>query len=156
MVVDGLFDLEIRAFYHHELNDILDLEKSIFRAPSIIKAFMSQKRHTDIHVLYVGEKLVGLCFYTLSGTFSHILEFGIKKGFRGMGLGKILLSRVIEDLRKKGIETIQLEVDITNIPAIKLYKKFNFKVVRILKNYYSNGNDAYYMILHLNQLKSSS
>ena len=39
-----------------------------------------------------------------------------------------------------------LEVRCDNINAIKLYKKYNFKIINIRKNYYEN-NDAYVMEL---------
>ena len=41
-------------------------------------------------------------------------------------------------------ERIMLEVRCDNIYAIKLYKKYNFKIINIRKNYYLN-NDAYVM-----------
>lgn len=65
---------------------------------------------------------------------NHIGKFGITvvAGYRGIGLGKYLMSEVIK-LAKKELnpkpKIIQLEVYINNKPAISLYKKLGFKLV---------------------------
>lgn len=65
---------------------------------------------------------------------------------------------VLEEYRKQGIATklldylfnkynytCSLEVRCDNISAIELYKKFNFEIVTVRKNYYGNI-DGYLMI----------
>lgn len=64
----------------------------------------------------------------------HVGNFGIKirEGYRGIGLGKYLMSKVIELAIKKLKPTpkiIRLEVFANNKPAINLYKKIGFKIV---------------------------
>ena len=65
---------------------------------------------------------------------NHIGKFGITiiQGYRGIGLGKHLMSEVIK-LAKKELKPspkiIQLEVYTNNKPAIALYKKMGFKIV---------------------------
>jgi ribosomal-protein-alanine N-acetyltransferase len=48
-----------------------------------------------------------------------------------------------------GVETYDLQVDVTNRPAIAFYKKHGFNTVRTLKNYYANGHDAFLMVKEL-------
>ncbi|MFA5405908.1 MAG: GNAT family N-acetyltransferase [Candidatus Nanoarchaeia archaeon] len=72
------------------------------------------------------------------GRSSHVGGFGIviAKGYRGQGLGKELIVKII-DLAKerlKGLELIELGVFKDNKPAIKLYKKMGFKQVAVIKN----------------------
>jgi len=76
---------------------------------------------------------------------AHIITLDIHADFRRKGLGSQLLIMAEDELRKKGANSISLEVDIENYPAIKLYEKFGFKKMRILKNYYRNRRDAYLM-----------
>jgi len=65
---------------------------------------------------------------------NHIGKFGITiiNGYRGIGLGKHLMSEIIE-LAKKELspkpKIIQLEVYTNNKPAINLYKKMGLKIV---------------------------
>jgi len=44
-----------------------------------------------------------------------------------------------------GAQEVVLEVRVSNEPAINLYRGIGFKVVRILRRYYADGEDAYLM-----------
>lgn len=61
---------------------------------------------------------------------------------------KVFGSKLLEALINKAKETcifITLEVNVKNIPAINLYKKYNFKILGTRKKYYNNKFDAYIM-----------
>lgn len=63
---------------------------------------------------------------------SHVGEFGIsiRDGYRGIGLGKCLMSEIIKLAKKElGVKIIRLCVYSNNKPAISLYKKLGFKKV---------------------------
>jgi len=38
-----------------------------------------------------------------------------------------------------------LEVRVTNMPAINLYRKLGFQITKTIKSYYMDGEDAYVM-----------
>jgi ribosomal protein S18 acetylase RimI-like enzyme len=59
---------------------------------------------------------------------SHNVTFGITilKEYCGLGIGSILMEKVIELTKAEGIEKIELEVFENNLSAIKLYNKFGF------------------------------
>jgi ribosomal-protein-alanine N-acetyltransferase len=48
-----------------------------------------------------------------------------------------------------GAEAVYLEVRVSNKEAISLYKKLGFEEVRIVKEYYRDGEDAYVMVKKL-------
>lgn len=60
----------------------------------------------------------------------------VLKKFRGKGYGKLIIKKLIEVANKKNIENIFLTVDKENIPAINLYKKFDFKIINEYDKYY--------------------
>ena len=60
----------------------------------------------------------------------------VLKKFRGKGYGKLIIKKLIEVASKKNIENIFLTVDKENIPAINLYKKFDFKIINEYDKYY--------------------
>ena len=62
--------------------------------------------------------------------------------YRGKGAGRKLLSSMIDLLKGKGCNTVYLEVEDTNVPAISLYEKFGFVKYNQRKDYYGPGRDA--------------
>jgi ribosomal-protein-alanine N-acetyltransferase len=78
-----------------------------------------------------------------------IVTLDVRENERRNGFGTRLLERSEELLRDYGVEAYDLQVDVSNRGAIAFYKKHGFKMVRTLKNYYANGNDAYLMMKEL-------
>ncbi|MEM3896759.1 MAG: ribosomal protein S18-alanine N-acetyltransferase, partial [Archaeoglobaceae archaeon] len=76
-----------------------------------------------------------------------IVSIAVRKEFRGHGIGEALLREAIKRLRARGKTKIALEVRVSNKPAQELYKKLGFRIVDTIPSYYSDGEDAYYMVL---------
>lgn len=76
---------------------------------------------------------------------AHIMNIAVKKDFRKKGIGSELLKFLIDEAKNKEKICITLEVRDDNIPAIELYKKFDFDVLGRRKKYYNNCNDAIIM-----------
>ncbi len=82
----------------------------------------------------------------------HITNIVVKKDLRNKGIGSMLLNKLIELCKKeKNINSITLEVNTQNIPAIKLYEKYGFKNVGIRKKYYNGKYDAAIMTMEVNK-----
>ncbi|MEM0444439.1 MAG: ribosomal protein S18-alanine N-acetyltransferase [Nitrososphaerota archaeon] len=78
----------------------------------------------------------------------HIVSVAVLPEYRRRGIGRALMTEAINVLRKVyGCDEIYLEVRITNVQAINLYHSIGFKVVRVAKNYYIDGEDAYVMAI---------
>lgn len=76
----------------------------------------------------------------------HITNIVTAKKFRKHHIGSTMLSKLIEMAEiEKRINSITLEVNSNNEPAIKLYEKFGFKKVGLRKKYYNNTDDAIIM-----------
>ena len=60
---------------------------------------------------------------------SHIANIAVKKDKRNLKIGSKLLENIILK-SKENTSLITLEVNEKNIPAIHLYKKYEFKIVR--------------------------
>ena len=97
-----------------------------------------------------GDVLVGFLMGALtSPKEARILIFVVDKEHRNMGVGTKMLSTFVDRCRAKGTKRIRLEVKTTNEDAIRLYKKFGFKAVRILPRYYRDHSNGYMMYLDL-------
>ena len=80
---------------------------------------------------------------------AHITNIVTKKDKRRNKIGTKMLEELIKIAKEKKLKDITLEVNVNNIPAINLYKKYNFKEVGIRKKYYNNTDDAIIMTLML-------
>ena len=73
----------------------------------------------------------------------------VKKKFRCNGIGKKLLESLINLSKETNLDSLILEVNWKNEPAINLYKKSGFKRIGTRKKYYNNVDDAIIMKLDL-------
>lgn len=91
----------------------------------------------------INDKIVGFAGIWKAVDDVHITNIVTSKNFRRQNIGSVMLSNLVEIAKsEKGITSITLEVNSTNIPAQKLYEKFGFKVVGLRKKYYNNMDDA--------------
>ncbi|MFW9941172.1 MAG: GNAT family N-acetyltransferase [Candidatus Thorarchaeota archaeon] len=77
----------------------------------------------------------------------HLVSIAVSQGYRKKGIAKSLLTNSMQAIKKYKIHEYVLEVRVSNYNAIKLYEQFNFKISNIKKNYYRDGENAYYMTL---------
>jgi ribosomal protein S18 acetylase RimI-like enzyme len=75
---------------------------------------------------------VGLAKLALRGARAWCAGLGVAPAFRGKGLGGLLTRAMIEEARKAGAATLQLEVLAQNTAAIKLYRSTGFVETRQL------------------------
>ena len=73
----------------------------------------------------------------------YIAMVSIEPEYRKLGLAKLFVSNTIKIMKDKGVRNIVVETEVCNKPALNLYHKFGFKIIRCYKEYYDNGNDAY-------------
>lgn len=80
----------------------------------------------------------------------HLVSIAVLPGYRRRGIGSALLAETIRVMRDVyRVEAIYLEVRVSNRPAISLYEKFGFRKARVIRGYYSDGEDAYVMVKRL-------
>ena len=79
---------------------------------------------------WYGDSLAGLAaLYINENDFLYLTNISVNKDFTGRKIASTLLEQCIVFARKQKAELIRLEVEKQNIPAIRLYEKFNFRVV---------------------------
>jgi ribosomal protein S18 acetylase RimI-like enzyme len=81
-------------------------------------------------------KFAGAIFAEKKITFlpktASISSLFISEGFRGRGLGTMLLKRSLSALRSRGYKSVSLTVDGEKCPAYHLYSKMGFKKFKLL------------------------
>ena len=68
---------------------------------------------------------------------------------RQKGIASFLLEKLIDESKKLACLNITLEVNVNNVPAIKLYEKYGFKKVAVREKYYGS-EDGLLMIREMN------
>jgi [ribosomal protein S18]-alanine N-acetyltransferase len=77
---------------------------------------------------------------------AHITTIGVEPGYRGRGLGELLLVAMFDESLRRNATWLTLEVRVSNAPAQALYAKYGFAVQGVRKRYYSDNNeDAHIM-----------
>jgi ribosomal-protein-alanine N-acetyltransferase len=94
-------------------------------------------------------KIGGYIVFWLMFDECQILDVATDLPFRGLGFAKRLVRQAVQQAQRKGITKIILEVRKVNAPAIQLYHGLGFVIRQIRKQFYSNGDDAYEMLLDL-------
>jgi len=143
----------IREYSMSDFKDVLEIDKEAFnpRNPSF-DMYVYLTYGSDIFVADIGNKIVGyVVTMDLDQLRGKIVSLAVRKEFRGIGIGEHLMRRAIERLREKGKKEIALEVRVSNRVAQRLYEKLGFRIVETIPNYYSDGEDAYYMVLRFSE-----
>lgn len=84
--------------------------------------------------------VIGFCLVQKVLDEATILNIAIDPIYQNRGFGKQLLKEMIALLQNMGVNTIFLEVRISNKPAKQLYSSLNFHEIDIRKNYYPAEN----------------
>lgn len=93
----------------------------------------------DIVLADSNGQFIGFAFCRVDASdppMGEVMAIGIRRGFRGRGLGRILLSHAIKCLQSTGATRIELTVDSENITgAVGLYESVGFKAISMKIRY---------------------
>ena len=148
--------VEINYDYLEEkdIDRVVAIEEESNPVPWTIKNFKDciEKSYYSL-VLKEDNKVIGFAILSVSTEESHLLNIGLTSLKRGRGLGRELLEKMIMAAEVMGSKKIFLEVRISNIVAIDLYKASGFKEIGLRKNYYRLENGREDAILMSKPLK---
>ena len=74
----------------------------------------------------------------------HVVSIAVLPKFQHKGVGSALMKETMKNMRFKAKECY-LEVRVSNLPAVDMYKKLGFDIVRTTHRYYADREDAYVM-----------
>ncbi len=103
------------------------------------------KKNSFFNVLIENKTIVGYIIYNIIFDEAEILNIVIDDKFKGRKYATYLLQKTFDDMIKKDIKTVFLEVGQNNIAAINMYLKFGFTKYNTRLNYYRNGENAVLM-----------
>ena len=138
------------------INQIVEIENDSFITPwpkQILADYVKKPGFfCNIAINGRDEEVAGYSISTLIYDEIHVFKIAVSRCHRRKGVAIELLSDTFNFYEKMGALSVILEVRTTNTPAIELYKKLGFEIIRTRKNYYGRGRgDAYVMGLALDR-----
>lgn len=121
------------------LNFIVDILQSEFNVK------YSKNDYSKEYVYILNNEVVGFIIYEYIYDRIELDYIYVLPNKRKEGIASSLIAQMIDFASQVNSLNITLEVNENNLPAIKLYEKFGFKVCAIRDKYYKNEN-AYLMI----------
>ena len=105
--------------------------------------------NSEYFVAKFGNNILGFAGIWKAVDDVHITDIVVKKSNRQTGIGSKLLEKLIQTAKSQNFNSITLEVNEHNLPAINLYLKYGFKNVGFRKKYYNNKDNAIIMTKEL-------
>ncbi|UDG82646.1 ribosomal protein S18-alanine N-acetyltransferase (plasmid) [Candidatus Vallotia cooleyia] len=127
-----------------DLDEVEAVERVVYTFPWTRESFEDSLNngHFGICLRNDADALVGYCMMMLVVDEMHLLNLCVTPDAQGKGVGVTLMHEVVQIARTHHINSILLDVRLSNHHAIRLYKRFNFVVIGRRKNYYSLLNRA--------------
>lgn len=107
--------------------------------PNFLKLFHIENLNPNETIYIYKENNINKGFIHIQNGLDIIdlLNIIVKPKYQNQGIGSVLLKYIIDNKQDK---KIMLEVRSKNINAIKLYQKYDFKIINIRKNYYKDDD----------------
>ena len=143
--------MTVRRATIEDAKEIFAIEMECFSVPWSLDSIETELMNEDKKLYYVVEDVNGVVGYAGAWIVydeGQITNIAIRPSARRQGFGAKLTSALIEECFKRGMHEIFLEVRISNLSALSLYRQLGFTVKGMRKNYYSEPKeDAYIMSL---------
>ena len=105
----------------------------------MIKEVVNNDNPFSKEIQYIEDNnVLGKLKYSLIYERMEVDNILVKEEYRGRGIGTKLMSYLVSEAIHYKVINITLEVRVSNIRAINLYKKFGFREVALRKYYYGD------------------
>ena len=144
-----MLNIEVRDMVNADLDRVMEIEKLCFKAPwqrDDLYREINDNKLAVLSVITINDLVVG--FSDSWNTFDSgtICQIAIHPDYQHQSLGSKLMEEIIKDAKAKKTRTLTLEVRSSNEKAIRFYNKYGFQIALVKEKYYTNGEDAIYMI----------
>lgn len=143
--------MEVRLATIDDAHAIYEIEQQSFSVPWRLESVLAELEGAanKLYMVICEENhIVGYAGAWLVYDEGQITNIAILPSARGKGYGSKLTKRLIDGCFSRGMHEIFLEVRISNLAALAMYRNLGFSVKGIRKEYYSEPTeDAYIMSL---------
>lgn len=141
--------IKLREFSLSDLDQIFGIEGVSFSKREVFSCslfdFFYHKYPQGFIVAENEKKIIGYTIGQLRNNCGEIVSLAVDPGWRQRGIGTKLTNFLIDRFKEKNVKEIFLHVRTGNESAISFYKNVGFKILKTIKNYYQNSDDAFLM-----------
>lgn len=150
MTLDTTTDsgIHVRWMIRRDMPEVLDIEQQAFEFPWSDEDFTRclRQRNCIGMVAEIADSVVAFMIYELHRTRLHVLNFAVARSHRRLGIGSLMMEKLVGKLTPERRCQIALEVRETNLPAQLFFRSLNFRATSVLKDFYQDTTeDAYLM-----------
>jgi ribosomal-protein-alanine N-acetyltransferase len=134
----------VRKMRPEDVNAVVAIETEAFGSPWRRETFLDLIDRPTAELLVMvheDEGVVGYAVLWCVMDQGELANVAIARHMRGQGLGRVLLEEVLDVARRRGVETVFLEVRESNAPALGLYRRFGFSQVGHRRGYYDHPKE---------------
>lgn len=161
MASEKTIKYSLRLCKNEDIPSVMDINEStlpenypLFFYEQILEKF--PEAFTVAYLIDNPKKLIGYIMWRVErGTSSfgldyvkkgHLVSLAVLDNYRRQGVANALLNRSMGVVKDLGVSEFVLEVRVSNSGAIRLYDSIHgYEKIKILPQYYRDGEDAYYM-----------
>ena len=144
-----MLNIEVRDMLNADLDRVMEIENLCFKAPwqrYDLYREINDNKLAVLSVITINNLVVGFSDYWNTFDSGTICQIAIHPDYQHQSLGSKLMEEIIKDAKAKKTRTLTLEVRSSNEKAIRFYRKYGFQIALVKEKYYTNGEDAIYMI----------
>ena len=139
----------VRDMEEKDLPTICEIEDLCFVAPWKKDDILNELRNNPYATLLVVEndnQVVGFADFWVTFDSATICQIAVRPEYQRQHLGSMLMEEILKECSIKKVRHLTLEVRESNVKGINFYQKYGFKTVLNKENYYTNGENALYMV----------
>ena len=147
--------IDYRPARKSDFEEVLKIENECFKEPYSREDLLYEFEENPVNKIIIAEhdgRVIGFIDYLITFNSATIMQVAVTKEFRNLGIGTHLLEEMENSFPKEiddVVESITLEVRVSNQTAVKMYTKNGYKIVVVKRNYYKDGENAIYMVKRL-------
>ncbi|MGA1195284.1 MAG: ribosomal protein S18-alanine N-acetyltransferase [Candidatus Latescibacterota bacterium] len=124
------------------LTGVVEIERMVFSNPWQHGDFKSalERENAYCRIVVVDGQLLGYVIGFFINKEFHLADFSIHPNQQRKGFGQRVLDILCSELHDLS-QVISLEVRMSNVAALELYKKNGFQTMAIRKNYYTHPQE---------------
>ena len=134
----------VRPMTLDDLDGVMAVEQESFLTPWSRSAFeeeLVKNRLARYLVALDADSIVGYAGTWLVINEAHVTNVAVHAGRRREGIGRLLMEALMQMARDAGMESMTLEVRVSNEAAKTLYQQLGFVSAGVRKNYYSETKE---------------